>query len=292
MERRQRLCELDALRGLAALAVMVHHNLLASNVLAGRVWDALFASPLQVLTKGRPAVLFFFVLSGYVLARALRTLEGRVTPRAWAGWAVQRTIRLGVPAGASLLISALLYVGFYDGTWPGESGWLTKFLWQQPPTLASLGEQALLVRSTFRYEGNNVLWSLAHEWRISLALPVVAGLAALRGRQAALPILLAGLAAAGLAGGHTGGTMGVDPGLIGQAKSTLYFVLPFAAGVALERAEVANVRAGWLAAVAGTLALAGLGRMNDDLADYAASAILIWLALRPGPLRWILRTSP
>lgn len=290
MEPKHRLPELDALRGLAALAVVVHHNLLASDLLVGPAAEQLFASPLQSLTKGRQAVMFFFVLSGYVLARSLRGMEGKVTPRAWAGWTLQRTIRLGVPALASLLISALLYGAFFAGTWPGEGWWLTKTLWQEPPTFGSLSEQGLLVRSAFHYEMNNVLWSLAHEWRISVALPAIAAFAALRGRQAVLPIILVGLAAAGFAGGPWGAAATLGPGWGAHVQTTLYFVLPFAIGVALDRADLANLAVGRLVPIFGFWALAGLARMNDDLADYAASAILIWLALRPGILRSVLRT--
>ena len=74
-----RLSELDALRGIAAFLVLVHHARVLGldprpfdNPLLERGAHMLMHfSPLRVLEFGREAVLFFFVLSGYVLTRAL-----------------------------------------------------------------------------------------------------------------------------------------------------------------------------------------------------------------------------
>ena len=73
-----RLPELDALRGVAALLILVHHALvmlgpvdLIDGTLTGRATHTLLNfSPFRILEFGRGPVLFFFVLSGYVLTRA------------------------------------------------------------------------------------------------------------------------------------------------------------------------------------------------------------------------------
>ena len=73
----RRLSELDALRGIAAFLVLVQHARVMGldprpfdNPLLERgVHMLMHFSPLRVLEFGRAAVLFFFVLSGYVLTR-------------------------------------------------------------------------------------------------------------------------------------------------------------------------------------------------------------------------------
>ena len=117
-----RLLALDGLRGLAALVVVVHHALLAWQVLADQYFVAnpdsiswwITFTPLHLAWAGTEAVMVFFVLSGLVLA--LPFLGGgtglarwRVLLRAPAGPAVRagrrvarprRPARLGVPSGA------------------------------------------------------------------------------------------------------------------------------------------------------------------------------------------------
>jgi peptidoglycan/LPS O-acetylase OafA/YrhL len=59
MEQTRRLRELDALRGVAAFYVLLHHNMIAAGMLTGRLQRVLEISPLRGLMWGRPAVLFF-----------------------------------------------------------------------------------------------------------------------------------------------------------------------------------------------------------------------------------------
>src|SRR4051794_31450307 len=76
-----RLGGLDALRGIAALVVLIHHALLTTPSL-GEVqrygprpatgWErALAVPPLHLLWAGSEAVLVFFVLSGLVLTLSM-----------------------------------------------------------------------------------------------------------------------------------------------------------------------------------------------------------------------------
>src|SRR5687768_2949456 len=128
-----RLGELDALRGLAALLVLACH---AAQIvphelafLPGRVQHVLFhLTPLRVVEFGRPAVLFFFVLSGYVLVRAL--MQGG-SP-GLVPYAAQRTIRLGLPVVASVLLSAGLGLWLAGRAPPAEWGMSAIFAWPAP----------------------------------------------------------------------------------------------------------------------------------------------------------------
>src|ERR687894_2607052 len=100
-----RISELDALRGVAAALVLSQHALaVAPRVPIPELPGARFAtwalfehSPLRIVHHGRGAVLFFFVLSGYVLTRALL----RSGSPGLLAFACQRTVRRMLPVAAS-----------------------------------------------------------------------------------------------------------------------------------------------------------------------------------------------
>ena len=288
MRDSQRIPELDSLRGIASLLVMIHHNLLASNLMVGPLF-VLTSTPFSAIFTGRHAVMFFFVLSGFVLTRSLGRFGARSDWRDWIGWIAQRTVRLCLPGFVSLVISAFLYGAVYDGTWDSEGWWLSSTLWQSPPSVASIIEQGLGLRSTLRYEGNNVLWSLAHEWHISIFLPIVATIAWLRLRSSATAMLFLAIGLAGAAGGDKLTSIGVGAGAIDFLRSTAYFVLPFCFGVAIERLGLMEIRATMVQTVAAWIAAFGLCRFANDLSDYAFSVIMIWLAGQPGLFARVLR---
>src|SRR5882757_8576491 len=78
---RGKLIELEALRGVAAFVVLLHHFLLIiAPHLHGRKFPddpiALVQTPLYALVNGTAAVAIFFVLSGFVLTfRAMQTRD-------------------------------------------------------------------------------------------------------------------------------------------------------------------------------------------------------------------------
>ena len=105
---RGRLDRLDALRGIAAIVVLVHHVSMTVPQIATAYessdgvmlysigwWATL--SPLKVLLAGPEFVLVFFVLSGFVLVRS--PLAARQTGQRydWVAYYVRRIIRLAVP---------------------------------------------------------------------------------------------------------------------------------------------------------------------------------------------------
>lgn len=61
----KKLAHLEAMRGIAAIIVVGDH--LALTFSERSIW---FAAPWYILINGGAAVLFFFVLSGYVLTLA------------------------------------------------------------------------------------------------------------------------------------------------------------------------------------------------------------------------------
>lgn len=112
-----RLKYLDGLRGIAALAVVLHHFLLAfyPAVFSGRPYHSHFPgfqfdvfvarSPLDLFAAGNFAVCIFFVLSGMVLSRQFLITKN---PVVLSEQAVRRYFRLIIPIAASMLIAYLM----------------------------------------------------------------------------------------------------------------------------------------------------------------------------------------
>jgi peptidoglycan/LPS O-acetylase OafA/YrhL len=120
---RGKLIELEALRGVAAVIVMLHHFLVVvAPRLHGRNFPddpiALVRTPLFALVNGTAAVSIFFVLSGFVLT--MRAMQRHDWRQLVAG-AARRWPRL-VPlvVTTNILSAAFVLLGLYqDRTWFG-----------------------------------------------------------------------------------------------------------------------------------------------------------------------------
>ncbi len=290
-----RLSELDALRGIAAFLVLLQHA--RAMGLDPRPFDhplvekvvhmLMLLSPLRVLEFGRGAVLFFFVLSGYVLTRALM----RNGSPGLLAFAAQRTARLMLPAAASAVLSAGLYAALAPdpALLAGELGKHTLNLWRTAPDLSAvLRSSALLLTSTDNVDLNPVLWSLVHEWRLTLLLPLVL---LFRGRIWWL--LALGCAGMLLGAMHSGGEnkMQLGPQFHHTLLISVYFSLAIASGAALAMAGPPPVLTRGQR-LAGGVAAVSLFGSSSDVAVYAASVLLIVLAQQPGVFQDLLRRKP
>ncbi len=171
---------LDTIRGLAAMAVITEHYVIAYGLpcreaFCRRVLDL---PPLNFWWDGGAAVSMFFVLSGMVLSLKYFRLGSRPDLQHFklANYMLNRLFRLWPPYLAVLGLSALLYLGaadipFVDAGLP-PSRWLTD-TWRANPLTAKdmLGEAMLL-----KLPENIVLlpqaWTLTIELALSLLLPV------------------------------------------------------------------------------------------------------------------------
>lgn len=146
-ENTHRYFVLDSLRGLAALSVLLTH-ILQKIVPPG----VLSHTPVRLLVDGRCFVIFFFVLSGFVLATALWTENAK---SGYAGYALRRLVRLYPPyAAAGILAVALI--------------WLSNR--QLDP--AQLMDYLLALGTTQGITLNRPSWSLTYELRLSLLMPL------------------------------------------------------------------------------------------------------------------------
>lgn len=278
------------MRGVAAGLVLLHHAYgMAPDVasLGGTIDRLLHAlmhfSPLRVFEFGRGPVLFFFVLSGYVLTRGLL----RHGSPGLLAFAAQRSVRLLPPVAASVLLSvALWFLAFDPLLRQGGLDARTLGLWMQAPTLVdTLWEATLLQTDTNPVVLNPVLWSLVHEWRLTLFLPLVL----LLRRQPALLLALASLATAlGILGGAEENGVHLGPQLHSTVPASLYFTLAVGSGVALAMLGPIRPLGRWQR-LAGLIAAVALFGMGSDIAAYAGSALLIVVAQQPGRLRRALR---
>lgn len=210
--RAARLTELDGLRGLAAVVVLIDHCLQTVPSIAavgthpgvtpdGALERILTGTPLHLLWAGHEAVLVFFVLSGVALVYPIARRHARSQPFDWVDYAPRRVVRLWLPAAASTTWAMLLVVLVPRSTDPALGSWMTT---GHPPGL-SVDQQVLefLLISQHSYR-NTVLWSLHAEAIFSIMLPVVVALVALAARRRLSWALLGAALAVPLATGSLG----------------------------------------------------------------------------------------
>jgi peptidoglycan/LPS O-acetylase OafA/YrhL len=152
---RPRLFQLDALRGLAALTVILHHFHAAYPALPHRWAYVLFGS-------GSSAVVLFFILSGYVLS--LPHWTGSRTP--YPVYVVRRVCRIYLPfaAAAALSIAGDVYFRSYH---PPLTAWYQQ-TWHSAVSPRLIVEQLTMWPMP---NFNTAFWSLYFEMIISLAMP-------------------------------------------------------------------------------------------------------------------------
>ncbi len=174
----RRLPEIEGLRGLIAAAVVLHHSLsvlpavhdsLSTHGLT--MLNVLKFSPLGVLLPGPETVLFFYLISGFVLAFPF--VDGRAP--GFFRFAVKRVTRIW-PAYAAACVFAFATASIFGGSaTPSLGGWLGA-AWRSPLTAKTVFQHLTLVTHFPQRGFNPVIWSLIHEMRVSLVFPLLAAL--------------------------------------------------------------------------------------------------------------------
>lgn len=179
-----RFCELDALRGLAALVVVFSHFVILWRDTANpAVQLALDAVPLRFMWSGHHAVLLFFLISGFVL-----TLPYMSAPPAYPAFLARRVCRIWLPYLAALAF-AVAGAAALHGPIPALGPWFNQ-TWSAAPAASAVADHFAFVGRYPNVVFNTAFWSLVYEMRISIAFPLIA-LAVLRFRPAVvLPVAL------------------------------------------------------------------------------------------------------
>lgn len=164
----RRYVELDALRGVAALIVMLYHFLrLWAGTPHPRWVERLFtATPLRLLVAGRASVVLFFLLSGFVLS--LPRLEH--VEQGYGRYLAKRICRIYLPYLFALALAVLgcaLWHGAQD-----FGGWFA-LTWYQAPRWPLVLAHLLFISNYDDAAYNTAFWSLVQEMRISLLFPAL-----------------------------------------------------------------------------------------------------------------------
>lgn len=191
---------LDLMRAIAALLVCLEHwrNLLYVDYHQIASHRALFAVPYVIVSAGHPAVIIFFVLSGYLISGSIFRFFER-DQWAWSTYLTHRLVRLWIVLLPALVLgSALDFSGLHlrlaPALYAGQTG--THMLGDVAQALHPL----TFVGNLFFVQGilvttlgsNGPLWSLANEFWYYILFPC-AFLALRRGTPLLLRIVNAGV---------------------------------------------------------------------------------------------------
>lgn len=105
-----RYLQIDGIRGLAALTVVISHFTLLTPLLGLR------HTPLRLVSGGHEAVILFFVLSGFVLS--LQFESGRTFT--YGEYAIRRICRIFIPYIVSIAVALAAFYAFYKGSVDGQ----------------------------------------------------------------------------------------------------------------------------------------------------------------------------
>lgn len=164
----KRFEELDSVRGLAAISVMLLHFFLAFKVCVPdfNLISVVDRSPLRIFWSGTEAVILFFVLSGFVLSMSY---YNTVTLK-YKDYLIRRICRIYLPYIVSVFLTVVCMATLYRENVPSISGWFDLF--KSSSTDLLLGH-VILIDQFDSYKLNVVFWSLVHEMRISIIFPIL-----------------------------------------------------------------------------------------------------------------------
>ncbi|MED3758915.1 acyltransferase [Peribacillus frigoritolerans] len=168
--------QLDSLRGLAAISVVIHHYLLIFPQFYEKTIDNsgyalvnfLKYTPLHIFFSGTQAVILFFVLSGFVLSLPfLNNINS-----SYSIYLTRRVTRIYIPYLVSLVIVLIAVKLFSEGVLTGFSPWANG-KWSDPIDFKLIIDHLFLVGNFANGEYNPIYWSLVHEMRISILFPII-----------------------------------------------------------------------------------------------------------------------
>jgi len=161
--------ELDSLRGLGAFTVIWCHFLGCYPLDTAWLW--IFTdTPLAVLRAGNEGIVFFFLLSGFVLSFSF--LSEKKKPH-YLPYLAKRVFRLYPAYLVAVFAAFLVKLCFFDGPIPGYSNeWINRH-WMQPGTWKIFTEHLPLITRFKTSYLNPPVWSLVVEMRISLIFPLL-----------------------------------------------------------------------------------------------------------------------
>lgn len=167
--------ELDTLRGFAAITVLFSHLMLVFQVMQDDTYskgitfvNILKYSPIHFFWGGSEAVIFFFILSGFVLSMQFfaKSYDG------YSKFIVKRICRIYIPYIIAIVIAFILRELTHHGTINNVSEWFNGN-WSINTTPKLIIHHILLLGSYPTTAYNPAIWSLIYEMRISIIFPLL-----------------------------------------------------------------------------------------------------------------------
>ena len=145
---------LDSTRGIAAMMVLLAHTLKTFSPLLYSTF------PLNIFWDGDSAVLYFFILSGFVLNESLQNKE--LGFKIIINFIRKRFVRI-YPAFLFVFLLSILLFPFFAHP---ASSWLTLY-WQFTPDWKNILQQSILLK---RIPNEPTLRILPHDWTLSIEI--------------------------------------------------------------------------------------------------------------------------
>ena len=167
MKDTKRIPCLDAVRGYAALTVLLAHTTVAGLYNNPTIWPYLEWSPFRFLWAGHQAVIVFFVLSGFALTMMINSAN----PFNIFRYLLARAARLYIPFIASLLFVVIVIAVMKSSGITWEKGWMG--VASPDLNLTTIVNHIKMLGFYNYFEINPPVWSLVYEARISIAFPLI-----------------------------------------------------------------------------------------------------------------------
>lgn len=184
-DQRSHYYQLDSLRGLAAVAVAIHHWHILWSLGPHSRYAALLIQllPFRLLVAGHSSVMMFFVLSGFVLS--LPQVGGKKID--YLPYLVKRVCRIYLPYLVALGVAVLACWKWHGrrayGAWVNSN-------WPEAPQWHSILQHVIFI-GVYPSIYNSSFWTLVQEMRISLVFPFLCALALRVGRKSSAVLVLA-----------------------------------------------------------------------------------------------------
>jgi peptidoglycan/LPS O-acetylase OafA/YrhL len=195
----KRLLHLEATRGIASIIVVFHHFLLGffpilkESIVHGG-WKF---TPLYMLINGSGAVVFFFLLSGFVLTTKFYQ---NFLIKDFVASIIKRLPRLMLPASISMMIGAAILIYYYEAYGAAAqltgSDWLAAFANGRfpenfAPSFLDAAKDSLLVfffKGHYHYNSN--LWTMFYEFYGSIIVFALVAIAIFRFRSGRYSVII------------------------------------------------------------------------------------------------------
>ncbi|WP_025147180.1 acyltransferase [Bacillus sp. H1a] len=173
MERHE---ELDSIRGISSLVVMIGHHLMIFSAFQNYSYEdnkplvvyLLKETPARLIfSSGNESVIIFFVLSGFVLYGSIQNNYS-----SYASYLLKRICRIYIPYLVAISIAIICQATISEYGISYLSVWFNRS-WTIESSLSLIAQHVFLVGKYNTDTYNSVIWSLVHEMRISIIFPLV-----------------------------------------------------------------------------------------------------------------------